>query len=237
MDITIHIDLEAAIASALAPEKLAPILDKHLTDAITSAIRGATGYGSPFSKGLEEQFKTALPHGLGVDDVAKFQHILNASMREVLRDANSDAITAALQKCVHEVMPDVPAKIKLSQLVEDARGGLHKEQHEAFYAYWEPSEYGGGHLYLDQDELPSKGYGSHSSREDVKYNAAYSLAVTNEGEVYSLKFGGKEITPASRPNVISRFQAILMAMYVGRTRLEVDIDDDDVQSAATEQCD
>lgn len=239
MDLAIKIDLEAAISAALAPEKLSPILDKYINEAITSAVRDATGYDSDFRKGLKDQMKQALPHGLGIDDVVKFQHVLNASLSDVLRGANGDAINAALKECVDKVMPDVPAELKLSQLIEDARAGFHKKRHEAFYAFWEPSEYssGGGHLYLDSQELPSSGYGSGSRRERVKYNAEIRLAVTQEGEVYSLKLRGQDITPSSRPDVISRLDSILMAMYVGRTRLIVDMDDDEVESASGEQFD
>lgn len=238
MQIAINIDIEASIAAALAPEKLAPILDKHINEAITSAVRDATGYNSEFRKGLTEQMQQALPHGLGIDDVVKFQQILNASMRNVLQGANGDTITAALNACVQDVMPDVPAELKLSELIGEARDGFHKERHEAFYAFWEPSDFGGGgNLYLDGEELPSKGYGSHSSREGVKYNAGINIAVNKEGEVYALRLRGENVTPASRPTVISRFDSLLMAMYVGRTKLIVDMDDDEVDSASTEQYD
>lgn len=235
MKIEINIDLEASVAAALAPENLQPILDKHLTEAITSAVRDATGYNSEFQKGLKEQMKQVLPHGLGTDDVVKFQQILNASIRNVLQGANSDTITTALNACVQKVLPDVPKELKLSELIEEARGAFHKEKHEAFYAFWDPSEHvAGGHLYLDDDEMPGGGYGT---REGVKYSAAIHLAVNDKGEVYTLKFRDQEVTPASRPNVITPFDSILMAMYVGRTRLIVDMDDDDVESASGEQWD
>lgn len=238
MKIEINIDLEASVAAALAPEKLQPILDKHLTEAITSAVRDATGYNSEFQKGLKEQMKQVLPHGLGIDDVVKFQQVLNASIRNVLQGANSDAITTALNACVQEALPDVPKELKLSELLEEARGGFHKEKHEAFYAFWDPSEHGGGgHLYLDDDVMPGSRYDGRGGRDGVKYSAKIRIAVTEEGEVYSMRFGGQEITPASRPTVISRFDSLLMAMYVGRTRLVVDMDDYGVQSAAGEQWD
>ncbi len=221
----------------IGAEKLSSILDKHINEAITSAVRDATGYDSEFRKGLKEQMKQALPHGLGIDDVVKFQQVLNASLRDVLKGANGDAISAALKECVDEVMPDVPAELKLSKLLEEAREGFGKERHEPFYAFWEPTDYGGGRLYLDREERPSKGYGGHGSRESVKYNAEFNLAVNSEGEVYSMRLCGKDLTPSSRPTVITRLESILMAMYVGRTRLIVDMDDDEVEGASGDQYD
>lgn len=240
MDLNIKLDVESAITAALQPEKLNPILDKHITEAVKNAISEATGYRSDFSKMLLEKVKEVLPHGLGVDDVAKFQHCLNQALRTVLQGANDTTIQTALDAVVRGVLPDVKPVIKLSELMELAREGFHKEKTDAFYAHWEPSEYssGGGWLYLDGDsDVGQRTYGSHSSASNRKYSAKYRLAVNGDGCVYSLHLDGNDITPAKRPDVITRFDATLMAMYVGRTNLELDIDADDVSSAASEQYD
>lgn len=71
MELKVNIDLEAVVAQAVAPEKLQPILDKHITDAIASAIKDATGYRSKFREAVEAQLTEAMPHGLKIDDVAK----------------------------------------------------------------------------------------------------------------------------------------------------------------------
>lgn len=240
MELKINIDLEAAIAKALSPESLQPILDKHITGAITNAINSATSYGSEFTKVLTEQVKTGLPHGLGLDDLAKFQQVLNAAMNRAVQSCNEGSVSAALEKAVRDVMPDVPAVIKLSDFMKEARDGFHKGEHDAFYAHFEPSSYGGGGwLYLDGDEKPGDGLysKSHKSRDERKYSAQCRLAINSNGDVYALRMDGKDVTPASRPDVIGRFDSLLMAMYVGRTRLEIDMDDDDIESASSEQYD
>lgn len=236
MELKINIDLEAALGEALSAEKLGPILDKHLKEAVTSAISDATGYRSEFRKKLTEQVAAALPHGLNLDDVAKFQQVLNQTLLEVVRCANQDAVTVALEKAVKQVMPDVPPVVKMSDLVKEAREGFHKERTDAFFAYFEPSEYGGGWLYLDENEKPGDSYG-RSDRDSQKYRARYRLAFNKEGSVYALHLDGKDVTPSSRPDIIGSFDAMLMAMYVGRSSLEVDIDADDVESAASEHWD
>lgn len=238
MNINIELDLAGIITQACAAERIQPLIDKAIAEALKSAIDDATGYRSEFRKALAAQLATALPHGLGVDDVAKFQQVLNATLTKHVQDANAETVDTAVNKMLRDVLPDVPASVKLSDFMKSARSGFHKEEHEAFYAYWEPSTYGGGRLYLDSQELPGQGYGSRTrDREDVKYSANCRLAVNKEGEVYSLRLDGKDILPNSRPNVIREFEATLMAMYVGRTRLDVDIDDDDVRAAAQEQYD
>ncbi|OGB70435.1 MAG: hypothetical protein A2486_07125 [Burkholderiales bacterium RIFOXYC12_FULL_65_23] len=230
MNITIDLDIQGAIAAALQPEKLQPILDQHITKAITQAIDDATGFRSEFRKALTVQLTEAMPHGLGIDDVAKFQHILSQAATRLVQECNANTVQVALERAIKNVMPDVPPVIKLSDLLKEARDGFHKEQNEAFYAYLEMSEYGDGHLYLDENENPGdRGY---RSREDRKYRAEHQLAFTKEGEVYALRLDGKQITPASRPDIVGSFYSILMAMYVGRTKIEVDMDDDDVEYAA-----
>ena len=236
MEINIKFDLEASITAALSPEKLQPILDKHITAAVTSAIDGATGYNSEFRKALAAQVSEALPHGLSVSDVSKFQHILNASLNVFVQSSNSEAINAALNKAIANVMPDVPAVVKMSELLKMARESFHIEDSGAFYAYYEPSEYGGGHLYLDEDARPGSAP-SYKDRDDVKYSANFRIAFNKEGDVYALKFDKQDVTPASRPTVITALESVLMSMYVGRTRIEADIDDGYVESAAQEQYD
>lgn len=224
MEIKIELNLPELIASAVSAEKIQPLLDKAISDAITSAIREATGYNSPFSKALKQQLTEAMPHGLSINDVAKFGHVLNAAITDAVHGENTNTIQAALRKAATAVLPDVPSRIKLSELLEEARGGFHKEKHEAFYAHLELSEYGGGWLYLDDDG---------NTRD--KYRADIRIAFTKEGDVYSLRLDGQQITPKSTPRVVGSFEGILLSMYVGRTSLEVDQDADEVDYAATEQ--
>lgn len=241
MQLNINIDFEGSLTNALAPEKLTPLLDKAINDAIRSAISDATGYGSDFQKQLKEQIKGALPHGLGLDDMMKFQHVLNASIKEVMQGANAATIECALKKIAQDALPEVPEVIDLSEFITQARDGFHKDSGEAFYAYWEPAEYrgagDGGWLYLDSDDKPGQSilYSSRKGREEMKYSAGTRLAVNGKGEVYALKFDGQDVTPNSKPKVIGNFEATLLAMYVGRTRLNIDIDDDEVDSLSSEQ--
>jgi hypothetical protein len=230
----INIDIEPIVASSLTAEKLVPVLDKHISEAIKSAISDATGYSSQFQKALKVQLAEALPHGLGGDDLVKFQHYLNHALKKVLDGANNDTIQAALDAAVRQAMPDVKPVIKLSEFIDIARYGFYKEKHDAFYAYWEPCEHGGGGwLYLDEDENP--GSRRYSIADDKKYSAKHRLAVSKDGSVYALRLDAKDITPSSRPDIIGTLDTVLMAMYVGRTRLELDIDADDVAAAAEAQ--
>lgn len=235
MELKINIDLEAAVAQALAPEKLQPILDKHIIGAITSAIDDATSYRSTFRTTLKDQLAAAMPHGIEVADVAKFQHVLNEALRDAVHGQNAAALNTALKKAVDSVMPDVPATVKLSQLMEDARHGLFVEEHEAFYALFE-QQYGFSHLYLDRQTNKGSLYGSGTGKTE-KHAADYRLDFDKDGHCYAMKLSGRQITPGSLPNAVGGFEATLLALYVGRARLEFDMDPDDVESAASEQYD
>lgn len=240
MDLVIKLDIEAAITAALQPERLAPILDKHITAAVTSAIDQATGYQSEFRKGLAAQLTAALPHGLGLDDVAKFQHVLNSAVQTAVHGLHSDAVNTALKKVVDQVLPEVPAVLKVSELLAMARDTFTHGGSSAFYAYLNVSGHDSksGWLYLDDDERPgsTRSYGhTRFDRDGNKYDAKYCLAYSSSGDVYALKVHGQHVTPGSRPDVISKLDGALMSLYVGRTRIEVDMDDDDVESASAEQ--
>lgn len=220
MEIKIELDLPAIVAQAVSAERIQPIVDKAIAEAVKDAIGDATGYRS--------KFREAMPHGLRIDDVAKFQQVLNAAVSSAVQGENAKAVQAAITSAVGNFMPDLPTRIKLSVLLQQARSGFFKESHEAFYAELEMSEYsgGGGWLYLDGEE---------STR--WKHSASMRLAFTREGQVYSLKLDDKVVTPMSLPNAVGEFEAILLALYVGRTTLEIDMDEHDVKSAASEQYD
>ena len=226
MEIKIELDLPAIISAAVSAERIQPIVDKAVSDAIKSAITEATGYRSAFSEALKKQLSEAMPAGLAIDDRAKFQLMLNAAVSDTVQGENAQVIQAALLNAAKAAIPDVPARIQLSQLVADARDGYHKEKHEAFYAHLDMNEYGGGILFLDSNE---------DLRE--KYRADIRMSFNKAGEVYALHLDGRDITPKRAPVVVGRFDGLLLAMYVGRTTLELDCDESDVESAASEQYD
>ena len=229
MDITLSLNIEESIAKAIAPEKLAPILDRHITDAISSAIKSATDYSSPFRKALEKQLADALPQGLGIDHLAKFQQVLNQTITNAVRESNTSAISVALEKAAKLSAIDAPARVKMSEIIKLYRGQLHIEDHESFYALFEPSDFGGGHLFLDEELSGHRRLGRYGSKD--------RLAFTKEGQVYSLALDEKHITPACRPMPISKFDELALALYVGRTSIDVDLTPDQVEEAAMGQGD
>ncbi|MCQ9618353.1 hypothetical protein L1889_18100 [Paenalcaligenes niemegkensis] len=222
MEIKIDLDLAGIIAAATATERLQPIIDKAIAEALKSAIEDATGYRSEFRKELTSQMSQAIPHGLRIDDYAKFQQMANAAINESVHGANAQIIQTAMKAALKNVAPDVPERIKLSELMKEARYGLHKEEHEAFYAHLKMSERGGGWLSLD---------GNEDCRGE--YLAEFCIAFNEEGDVYSLKLDGRDLTPKSLPDAVGGFDGLLLSMYVGRTSLELDMDECEVESAAT----
>lgn len=227
MEIKINLDLAQIIGDACSAEKLQPIISKAITETVKDAIESATGYRSAFRQAVTTQLAEAMPHGLRLSDVVKFQSILNSAMEGLVQDANNATIKAAMEKAAKSVMPDVPARIKLSNLMEEARGGLHKSTEDNFFACYEEDGYGLCHLYLDSSD-----YCTH------KHDARISLSLSKDsGEAYRLKLYGKNVTPSSVPTVVGKFDSLLMALYVGRATLEIDIDEDEVKSLAAKQYD
>ena len=148
--------------------------------------------------------------------------LMRHAVTTAVQGCNNDSIQTALREVVQGVMPDVPPLLKLSELLETARDGFHKEKHEEFYARLELSGRGsgGGWLYLDSDPRCSSNYGA---RTRLSFNA--------EGEVYTMTMDGKTLQPLGVPNAITRFEGQLLALYVGRSKLDVDMDEGDVESA------
>lgn len=227
MEIKIELDLPAIISQAVSAERIQPIVDKAISEVVSSAIRDATGYNSPFRESLKKQLTEAMPHGLAIDDVAKFQLVLNQAVKEAVHGANAATVQTAIKAGVADIIPEMPAIIKLSELLNAARAGFHKEGHEDFYAKYEQAVGGFGHIFLDED-----------SNKRSKYFASTQIDITKNGEAYAVKFHGQQLKDGDKPqHVISHFDALLIALYTGRTKIEVDIDADDVEAAAEAQHD
>lgn len=226
MEIKIELDIQSIVANAVSAERIQPIVDKAIADAVKDAINDATGYRSEFREAMKKQLAAAMPHGLALDDIAKFQVVLNQSVNEAVRGANAASVQAAITAGVASIVPDMPTTIKLSELIKAARDGFHKEAHESFYAKLDHNIDGFGHLFLDED-----------SDIRSKYSAKVQIDFNKEGEAYAVKFNGQQLKDGDKPCVIGCFDALLIALYTGRTKIEVDIDADDVESAAQEQYD
>jgi hypothetical protein len=63
MEIKIDLDLPSIIAQAVSAERIQPLVNKAIAEAVGAAIRDATDYSSPFRKALETQLKDAMPTG------------------------------------------------------------------------------------------------------------------------------------------------------------------------------
>jgi len=226
MEFKFELDMHGIVAEATSPERVKPLIDKIITDALKRALEEATGWKSPFAEQLKTQLSESLPHGLRVHDVAKFQQMLNMAVSDAVAGVNGDALKVAMQRVTKSLLPEVPTRIKLSELLKEARSGFHKDQHEAFYAHYEESEYssGGGWLYLDGNE-----------RTDRTYSAAMRLAFNGDGVVYALKLDGRDITPRSTPDAVGDFDGLLLSLYTGRTSLDIDINNYEVESLAASQ--
>ena len=237
MKIEINLAIEEAIQKAVNAEVLGPVVEKAVFGAVKSAIEDATGYSSEFRKTMAAQLKEALPHGLGVDETAKFQFILNNAMQALIRETNTDTVTVAMSNAVKAVLPEVSKTIKVTELMEMARDSFLKEKHEAFYAHFEESEYGGGTLFLDSEERPGSSYRSHRDSTDLRHSARYRIAFNTEGECYSMRMDGTDLTMTKIPHAISHFDSALLALYVGKSVIDLDCDDGDVHALAEAQYD
>ncbi len=211
--ITIDLDLASIITAAVSTERLQPLVDKAIMEAIKRAIEEATGYRSAFSETLKKQLADALPHGMSIEDAAKFQQVFNAALTSAVHTANNSTIQTAMRKAIDYVVPNMPSTIALSEFMKEVREGFRKKDNESFFAELELSDCGGGGGWLtfDKNEF-CKG----------RYAANFRLAFNKEGEIYAMKWEDKDLTPQSVPNVISRLDGLLMSMYVGRTVLVID---------------
>lgn len=224
MEIKLNLDVNEIISSAVSTDIVKPIIEKAIKSVIENAICSATGHNSAFRKGIEQQIKEAMPCSIQIDDVAKFHQVALAELNQAVHGANSEIIKDLFKETFSRMIPNVPAQVKLSDLIKSARNNFYNGA-EGFYACLEEdSKYGGGWFSLDNDP---------DCRSD--YLAKIRLGFNKDGDVFSLRLDNENITPNSRPDIISKFDATLLSMYVGKTSLIIDINADEVEELAQSQ--
>lgn len=223
MELTLNIDIEAAIQAALSPEKIGPAVDKAVSGCVNSAVREVFGYGGAVYRQLEEQFAGLIPHGLNEGDAARFQVVLQNTIRETVVGTNAEAVRLAITQSVNEIIGTEDKALKLSDLLRFYKESLHDDAAE-FHAQLEENAYGGYHLSLNG--APLKGYQS-------KYSCETRLAITEDGRVYSLFHKNEHFTPATFPHAaINEFDVATLSLYVGRRHLVIDMSADEVEDFA-----
>lgn len=216
-------EMEQAVATAFSNIAGSGFIEKQIEEQLSKSIAGIVksqleSY-SEFGKALNEHVKKALQvdfSGLGLPGYNDM--ILKIVRRQV--DAGlADVLSTQVEGQLTKLLKPAPAEIKLSELIkefiEQSADDCPCDNPNSISLHIEKSDRGYRRIYLDKDEGKSM------------YACAIHIAITGEGEVYSLKINEFDPKKTLFVGPIYGFERRLFQMHAAGTKLIVDGDDED----------
>lgn len=214
-----QIDITSLIADAaekvLAPENLAPKLEKALSEAIGSALDDAMGYRSEFRKMLNETMAKAMPGG--VDGVTKIGELVAQRVAALVSNAQDNALSQLIDKQLEDLIEPAPAELKLSQLMAELtkrwdRRDYDKPEGSAPTFIIERSSHGTTTLYADKNE--------GTDESECEFEICFT---EKDSEILLMRVRGEQHN--GRSHMITRRwndELYLTRLFVGKTKFTLD---------------
>jgi len=221
LNLNIEETIAAAIAVAMAPERLQAVIEKQVAEVTDRAIKDAFSTYGDFSKTVASAVKSLVPHELSMDGAANWNHAIGQHIAQRLMAVNDQRIAQALNPILDQLLATPPAELKVSELVQKA------------IEYW-GEEYGDSRhgqptiIVERRDTGITSGYwGLALDKEGGKseYSCAIRIQVSDQGHVYSLKVNEREIKTTKFAGPFYNFEAYLFQLYTGGTKLILDTED------------
>ena len=219
----LNIDIESvvaqAVAAALHPDKLQPIITSNVDKAVKEAIDAQFGYRSDFTKLLTEKVATCMPTDF--EDMGRMADLMLKTVQEQLQQVQHDFVKQAVEGRLQQMLKQLPPVMKLSELVrmftekfsEDYRrdGGDQPtfivEHADSLDGYW--------YLYAD----PS----SHKSKYSCRIHLRFKKA--DDGEHYvcwACQINEQDLSKQKYIGPIFNDEALAFNLYTNQVRIVLD---------------
>lgn len=227
-------------------DKPVEIIDEHVKKMFTGVIDSCFGRYGDMGKHVEEAIKAALPANLTeIFELTRYNAMIASALKDKWENSGVEADMVRLaQKQIDEVLNKdaLPEVISLQDLmeafVEDHKESAAEEQWEHPDIRFQPSDYGGLHIYFDKKPKDHgvSSYSRSSERSEFQLDNAIHISFDRNGKdrdekgqevgtVYSAKIDGEKISQTLRFR--SPFEKMVAALYFGASKIVVDCDEDD----------
>jgi hypothetical protein len=216
MQIDISSLITDAAAKILAPENLAPKVEKALDEAIKNAIDDAMGYRSKFREMLNETMAGAMPGG--VDGVTKIGELVAKRVADLITTTQDNALSQLIDKQLAELVETPPAEMKVSKLFAELtrrwdRTDYDKPEGGAPTFIVQRGSHGWINIYLDKN--------ADQDESDCEFEVCIS---ESDSEILLFRIRGED--SGMRTRTISRRwndELYLTRLFVGKTKFILDV--------------
>lgn len=230
IDINIEQIVAESVAAALHPEKIQPIIEKNVQDAVKGAIEKQFSYSSPFKKALEEKLTGIMPTDFG--DLGRYGDLVMKTVTGMLNDRQDQAVNQTIKEKLEAMLSPFPDRMKLTEVVGKLvlafANSYDREGSDRPTIIIESCENDGltpGYWHFFADP----------KRNQDKYSCKVHMSFNPEGECYSLKFGDYDPRKSLLLGKVYGAEALILGLYTGGVKIErEDIYTDDIYYSDSE---
>lgn len=219
----LNIDIEGlvaqAVAAALHPEKLQPLITANLDNAVKEAIDAQFGYRSDFTNLLKEKVATCMPTDF--EDMGRMADLMLKTVQEQLQQLQSDFVKQAVEGRLQKMLKAMPQEMKLSDLVKQFTEKFsedYKRDGNSQPTFTVDTErHGDDYWYLYAD--PSSGKSEYECRIKLRFKKAD----TGDGYVcWGCEVKEKDLHNQKYIGPIFNDEALAFNLYTNQVRILLD---------------
>ncbi|VVE29247.1 hypothetical protein PEP31012_03580 [Pandoraea eparura] len=211
--------VNAAFANVIASGAIEKAIQERVTKTVNDLINDQISAHSDFGRQLRDHVKAALQVDFSHLGIPGYNDFLLKIIRGQVEAQLNSSVGKHVETQMTQLLAPAPAQIKLSELVaqfikdnDESHYGCSCDGPEQITLVVEGSEIPRGYhrVYLDKEEGKSK------------YQCKVQLALTDEGEVYSITIDEEEVKKSLFVGPLYGFDLRIFQMHAAGTKIIVD---------------
>lgn len=212
------------------------IISESIENSIKKAVTEAfTNYRT--KNKIEEKIQKEIDKSLDVLDFSSYNQFMVNKLQKMISMAKDVDLTDKIKSMLDTFIKPQKNEIKLSDLMEEYRESLLKDSYEdyeyedCFGFILDESFSLSTHIYID--EKIDIGYGA---RVKSKYNYKYQITIDNKTRtIEKLEIDGDDTDSILKFGFLDSFEGKLVRAYFNKTKIDIDIDEDEVDTTLYEE--
>lgn len=213
LDINIEGIVAAAVAAALSPEKLQPIIEKNVESTVKRAIEEQFSYSSPFKKLLEEKLAGVMP--TDVQDIGRYGDLVLKTVSGYLQDMQNQAVKQSIEEKLTAMLKPLPARMTLTELV--------KQITKAFEDRSDIAGEDGPSIIIEKSEGICDGYWqlyADAEQNKDKWSCSVKMMFRSDGECFDLTVNEYDPKKSLYLGATYGIEALLLNIYTGGVKID-----------------
>lgn len=238
------IDIQEIVSNTIKELEEKRTLESLIKDNIQKAVKGAVDdavNGYKIKRMLEEKIESQVSSIVKDIGFTAYNSFIAEQVQSLMQSVFKEDLAKKVSTLFENIMINKRETIKLSEIIK-----AYKELYEdmdyddwrdldegRFYVNFDDDDDGGSfrHITLVMAQETQKRISSYSySGNDTKKLKLRLMIYKNEGNIASIssiEFEDKKLSDLNQLRYMSNFEAMLVNLYFNKTKVEVDIDDED----------